>query len=512
MNAADFLLSNGLDSDKAALVTSQEDFSYSGLKEASIALAAWLDSAGIRKGDRILIIGDSSFFWVATYLAALRMGAVAVPVPGTVKARKLDNMISRVNPGAVFIQKKNHGVLRGISNLPEIVVTDEEPGISSDGSTDLKTILGMVSDVKALEKSCDVNDGRDLASIMFTSGSTGEPNGVMISHRNIIANTDSIIRYMKLTEKDRVMAILPFHYCYGLSLLHTHLKVGGSVVIENSFMFPEVILNRMEETECTGFAGVPSTYQILLRNSTFAKRGFPHLRYVQQAGGKLPDVFIRELQGAIPGKEIFIMYGQTEATARLSYLPPRFLNGKLGSIGKGIPGVKLSVANGSGKPVSLGEVGEIVAEGDNIGLGYWKDEDATRSKFRDGKLFTGDLARVDEEGFIFVVDRASDFLKCGGLRVSSKEIEDVVLKFQGTIEAAVVRQPDVRLGEAVRLYVVHKDGNSVEKELKNHCTANLEWSFTPRKMIFLDSLPRTNAGKVDKQRLRPEVFDVLHQD
>jgi len=509
MNAADFLLGNGLDSDKTALVTSQGEFSYSRLEETTIALMAWLDSARIRKGDRILIIGDSSFFWVATYLAALRMGAVAVPIPGTVKAEKLGNMISRVDPGAVFIQKKYFRVLKGVPGLPGMVVTDEDPGGSSIDSVDLQAILDRMSGVKKPEKSCDVDDGRDLASIMFTSGSTGEPNGVMISHRNIIANTDSIIRYMRLTEKDRVMAILPFHYCYGLSLLHTHLKVGGSVVIENSFMFPEVILNRMEETECTGFAGVPSTYQILLRNSTFSKRGFNRLRYVQQAGGKLPDVFIRELQEAIPGKEIFIMYGQTEATARLSYLPPDFLNGKLGSIGMGIPGVKLTVVNGSGKPVSLGDVGEIVAEGDNIGLGYWKDEDASRAKFRDGKLFTGDLARMDEDGFIFVVDRASDFLKCGGLRVSSKEIEDVVLKFPGTIEAAVVRQSDVHLGEAVRLYVVHKDGNSVEKELKNHCAANLEWSFTPRKMIFLPSLPRTNAGKVDKQRLRPEVFDVL---
>jgi long-chain acyl-CoA synthetase len=226
----------------------------------------------------------------------------------------------------------------------------------------------------------------------------------MISHRNIIANTDSILRYMELTKDDRVMAVLPFHYCYGLSLLHTHLKAAGSVVIETSFMFPEVVLDRMEETGCTGFAGVPSTYQILLGNSSLKKRPFPALRYVQQAGGKLPDALIQELMTALPGKQLFVMYGQTEATARLSYLPPNMLGEKPGSIGKGMPGVTLDVLDEKGEVVKVGETGEIVARGENIGLGYWMNDGNAEGTFRDGILYTGDLARVDEDGYIYECD------------------------------------------------------------------------------------------------------------
>src|SRR4029077_6932928 len=164
---------------------------------------------------------------------------------------------------------------------------------------------------------------------------------VMVSHRNIIANTESIIDYLQLQSADRVMTVLPFHYCYGRSLLHTPLRVGGSLVLDHRFMFPDKVLQRMVETECTGFAGVPSHFQILLRNSSLRTRTFPKLRFVQQAGGNLPPVFLQELREILPNAKIFVMYGQTEATARLSYLPPGFLEAKAGSIGRGMKGVRL---------------------------------------------------------------------------------------------------------------------------------------------------------------------------
>ena len=204
----------------------------------------------------------------------------------------------------------------------------------------------------------------DLAAAMFTSGSTGRPRGVMVASRNIVANTESIMEYLALTSADRMMVVLPFHYCFGTSLLHTHLRAGGSLVLEARFMYPEQALKRMLETACTGFAGVPSHYQILLRRSRMSKMQFPHLRHVRQAGGHLAPIFLQELRDALPATQIFVMYGQTEATARLSYLPPPFLQAKLGSVGKGIPGVKLTVVDESGQAVMPGQIGEIVAEGD----------------------------------------------------------------------------------------------------------------------------------------------------
>ena len=344
----------------------------------------------------------------------------------------------------------------------------------------------------------------DLAALMFTSGSTGKPRGVMVSHRNIMANTESIIEYLGLTEADRIMTVLPFHYCFGTSLLHTHLRVGASLVVDARFMYPERILQRMLETDCTGFAGVPSHFQILLRNSSLRKKTFPRLRYVQQAGGHLAPAFIQELKEALPGTQIFIMYGQTEATARLSYLPPDLLDQKLGSVGKGIPGVKLYVVDESGHKVRPEEVGEIVAEGDNVALGYWREPAETATTFSNGTLHTGDLATVDEDGFIYIVDRAKDFLKCGGKRISCRQVESQLQEFECLLETAVVAMPDEVLGEAVKAFLVARMPGcpAFEACFRVFCKEHMQPQFVPREFVVTDCLPKNSAGKVLKRNLR----------
>jgi acyl-CoA synthetase (AMP-forming)/AMP-acid ligase II len=196
------------------------------------------------------------------------------------------------------------------------------------------------------------------------------------------------------------------------------------------------------------------------------------------------------------------MYGQTEATARLSCLPPEMLDRKMGSMGKGIPGVKLEVVNAADQPVAPGEVGEIVAQGENITLGYWQDPEATEATFRDGRLHTGDLATVDEDGFIFVVDRAKDFIKCGGNRVGCRTIEDVLLRYPGMIELAAIPQFDQSLGEAVCLCAVHCEGDAVREDFLRFCGQNLPWDQVPRTIHFLKELPRNFSGKIDKQALK----------
>jgi len=339
---------------------------------------------------------------------------------------------------------------------------------------------------------------------MFTSGSTGRPRGVMVSHANIMANTESILQYLDLTENDRIMAVLPFHYCFGTSLLHTHLRVGASLVIGSNFVYPEVVLQRMLDAECTGFAGVPSHFQLLLRNSSLRKKRFPHLRYVQQAGGHLAPAYLRELQEALPHTRIFVMYGQTEGTSRLSYLPPDLLEKKLGSIGKGIPGVRLRVLNESGGEVSQGEVGEIVAEGENVAQGYWRVPAESAVSFRNGMLYTGDHATVDHEGFIYIVGRAKDFVKCGGKRVSCRQLEEQLLEFEGLLEAAVVGMPDDILGEAVKAFIVPRtsDSKGLAARILRFCKERLPPQLVPREIVVLDALPKNTAGKVLKQDLR----------
>jgi len=275
-------------------------------------------------------------------------------------------------------------------------------------------------------------------------------------------------------------------------------------VIGSSFMYPEAVLQRMIDTECTGFAGVPSHFQILLRKSSLRKKRLPHLRHVQQAGGHLAPSYIRELRDALPETRIFIMYGQTEATSRLSYLPPELLDSKLGSIGQGIPGVTLRVVGESGEDVSPGEVGEVVANGANVTQGYWRDPTESAIAFRNGSLYTGDLATVDSDGFISIVGRAKDFLKCGGKRVSCRQLEERLLECDGLLEAAVVGVPDDILGEAVKAFVVSRtqESDGLAQRVLQFCRERLPPDLVPRDIVVLEALPKNSAGKVLKQRLK----------
>jgi len=220
----------------------------------------------------------------------------------------------------------------------------------------------------------------------------------MVSHSNIVANTKSIIASLHLSEHERMMTVLPFHYCFGASLLHTYLRVGGRLVLDNRFTYPDVVLENMAQQRCTSFAGVPSHYQILLRNSSLSRKHLPHLRTLLQAGGHLAPPFVHQLHETLPQARIFIMYGQTEATARLACMPPEMLATRPGSIGKAIPGVRLSILKASGEEAATGEIGEIVAEGENVTHGYWRAPEETAATFRNGKLFTGDLATMDNDG------------------------------------------------------------------------------------------------------------------
>ncbi len=356
-----------------------------------------------------------------------------------------------------------------------------------------------------------VDPRRDLAAVMLTSGSTGESKGVMVTHRNIESNSCDIIQYLGLGPEDKTMTVLPFYYCYGMSLLHTHLMAGGSLVLNNRFMFPEKVLDEMAEKRCTGFAGVPSTYQILLRRTHFAQRQFPELRWLQQAGGKLPNPFIQEIRRAFPQMRLFVMYGQTEATARLSYLPPELLDEKLGSIGKGLPGSRLEVLKADGSPVRPGtdEVGEIVASGDNITPGYLNDPEETARFFRDGRLFTGDMARLDRDGYIFIVERARDFIKAMGNRVSPKEIEEVLSQMPQVVEAAVIGVPDEIWGEAIKAYITTaRTGQLSVEDVRNHCLGQLPNYKVPEYVEFLPQLPKTANGKVAKDVLRKMSANV----
>jgi len=300
-----------------------------------------------------------------------------------------------------------------------------------------------------------------------------------------------------------MLVVLPFYYCYGLSLLHTHLRVGGSIVFNNAFIFLGGVLKSMIDNKCTGFAGVPSHFQILLRKSdSFKQTKFPDLRYVTQAGGKLAPIFIDEFREAHPDVRFVVMYGQTEATARLSWLPPEVYDIRKGSMGKGIPGVELRVVTENGEPIKPGETGEVIARGDNIMMGYFADEEGTKNAIRNEWLYTGDLGTVDDDGYIYLTARSKEIIKVRGKRISPKEIEAVILALPEVIDCTIEGIEDDIEGEMLKATVtVRKDSiEALTKErMIQHCSQHLALFKVPQVYEFRDDLTISPTGKKIKK-------------
>jgi acyl-CoA synthetase (AMP-forming)/AMP-acid ligase II len=494
MNIAETILSAGADS--APAITSRNTVvTYRELRQMVSGIACMLSARGHSKGERIGIFSENKPFFVAAYLGIIRAGLVAVPI-------QTDSMTGQAFKKIILE-----------AGIRELMVSQRYLGQFRRPAQEMEVSLIGEDEIKANSVSEQafpgIDPATDLAALMFTSGSTGAPKGVMVTHRNIECNTRDIISYVGLTSADRAMVVLPFNYCFGASLLHTHLMAGGSVVLNNDFkLFPEAMLQEMRHWECTGLAGVPSTYQILLRKSRFRQMTFPKLRWFQQAGGKLPNRCISEIRGSFPQVRYFLMYGQTEATARLSYLPPERLADKLGSIGKGLPSTKLAVLKPDGSPVSPGsdETGEIVASGDNITRGYWNDPAETARFFKKGRLHTGDIAKVDADGFIFIVERGREIIKSGGNRVSPKEIEDVIAELPEVVEVAVIGAPDELLGEAIKVFVALVPGAKLASDnISRHCRNRLPLFKVPGEVFLLENLPHNDSGKVLKAKLSEMV-------
>lgn len=482
MNVFDYLFDSTKNLEKEFLLGSKETISFKKLYNDCLKIASHLNKT-IGDNQNVLLISPNSVFFLTAYLGIIKSGNTCIPINYAIEQSNLDFILNTTESAIVFVAKSLKPKLEFSSNT---LLIDEGESLS------------ITANQKPVEFNPNFDENR-VAEIIFTSGSTGEPKGVMLSHKNIIANTHSIIDYLKLSSKDIMAIVMPFYYCYGLSLLHTHLKVGGSIVINNNFMFLGTVINDLKNYRCTGFAGVPSHFQILLKKSkTFKTTKFPDLRYVTQAGGKLHTVFIEEFLNAFPDKNFFVMYGQTEATARLSYLSPELIKTKTGSIGKAIPHVELKVVNEDGKEVGLNEEGELLAKGDNIMLGYYKDEEATNNTIKNGWLYTGDMAKVDKDGFIYLVARKKEIIKVGGKRVSPKEIEAVILSIPEVVDCTIVGIDDELLGEAIQATIVLNgkfDEEKMKEKILQRCAQNLLLYKVPQKIVFGASIHMSKTGK-----------------
>jgi len=482
MNLFDYLFERTGNLEKKLVLGDAETATYREIHGKILKVASYL---GRWKKQNIGLVADNSIFFIIAYFAMIKSGNVAVPVSPKVSRSEFGKIADTCSMDVVFSAEK----YRALAGPAMTEIITEENYL-------------MLPDADGPSGAWPETSDEDLAALIFTSGSTGEPKGVIQTHGNIIANTESIIKYLGITEKDVQLVVLPFSYCFGASLLHTHIRQGGSLVLNNTFALTRTVLDDLVNYGCTSFSGVPSHYQILLRKSRFKEMRFPDLRYISQAGGKLTNPYILEIRRAHPEIPLIVMYGQTEATARLSYLPFEMLDSKLGSIGTGIPGVKLKVVDADGNDVKPGETGEIVAQGRNITKGYYKDPEGTSKILRGGVLHTGDLATVDEDGYIYIRSREKHIIKSAGNRVSPKEIESAIMELPGVVDCVVIGVPDDLLGEVPKAVVLVAEGAALtRKSVLAHCRSRLTTFKVPKYVEFVAELPFTHAGKIDTTKV-----------
>lgn len=475
-----------------ALIDGAERATYAQLWERSASIAEWLIAGGLQRGDRVATLLPASIDAVAAIYATWLAGGVVVPLNTQGRAGEVASSLAHAD-ARVLLHESSYAEREQVSREAPFArfhaVSEAHlatPAVSASPRADL----------------CDGPRPADLAMILYTSGTTGKPKGVMLSHANLAANVASIVAYLELSSADRVLSVLPFYYSYGSSVLHTHLAVGASVVLEKNFVFPHVVLATMARERVTGFSGVPSTYALLLSRVRLDEAELGSLRYLTQAGAAMAPATVAKVRAALPRARLFVMYGQTEATARLTYVPPGRLPDKPGSVGVALEGVEIRIGDEHGREVPRGIAGSIRVRGPNVMLGYWRDEAATRQVLRDGWLDTGDIGYLDAEGFLFLSGRRTDIIKTGAHRVHPQEIEEVLLELEGVREAAVVAVEDELLGQAIGAYVVRgPDADLSAERIKAHCRSQLAAYKVPKRVEFVTSLPRTASGKLKRKEI-----------
>ncbi len=494
--------------DADAVVARDVRHSYGELRSLCLRVACYLREQGLQPGDRVALILPNSFEYIAVFYAIWAAGGVTVALNTQAKAKDLLNWVKHSGASRLIAETQRpeidqlHELLGDDIPVLRVPVGREES--RTDRYREWQDLLALP------EHPAPVNQSDDrIASIIYTSGTTGSPKGVTLTHRNLQTNTDSILKYLCLSASDSIVNVLPFYYSYGNSIIHTHLATGGKLVLENSLLYPHQVMRRIETERATGFSGVPSTYSLLINRVNLNEFDLSSLRYITQAGGPMAPTITDKLTRALPDTDIFIMYGQTEASARLSYLPPADLQRKRGSIGIAIPGVTLEIRDKTDQPVKAGDTGEICARGANIMQGYWKDPEASRKVLKGGWLHTGDLAHADSDGYLYIDGRSSDIIKSGGNRISPQEIEEVIQELESVMDVAVIGLPDELLGEVILALVVpHRREVTEKMAIMRHCKQRLSAYKLPKAVEFIDFIPRTSSGKIQRfileQRYRPE--------
>lgn len=485
---------------KIAVVDGEKRITYEELDHLSNQYAALFTDAGVRRGDRVAIYLRRSLESVAALFATWQLGAIAVVVNDVLKNKQVDYIVQHAEATLLVTEKQLH---RQLSN----------PVMSQE-----KTLVIEEISLPDFTVSSPVVIDSDLAMIIYTSGSTGMPKGIMLSHKNLISGAEIISDYLRISDRDIIISVLPFSFDYGLNQLLSSILHGGTLIIERSSM-PSDICNTLVREHVTGLATVPMLWQQLGHpRSPFTKISLPHLRYMTNTGGRMPEELTRTFRSAHPKAEIFLMFGLTEAF-RSTFLPPDQVDVRPGSIGKAIPNVEILVITEDGRECAPGEVGELVHRGGTISMGYWRDPENTAKRFRPapfdkGKngmpeiaVYSGDFVKKDDDGYLYYVGRMDQMIKSRGMRVSPEEIEENIHSSATISHVVIFSLPKNEIDTQIVAAVVPKDPLSFkENELRLFCRREMPEYMCPEVFWICESFPLTSSGKPDRISIKQQYL------
>lgn len=502
--------------EKVALVCGKHRVTYGELEAQSNAIANHLVASGVERGDRVIIFADNTVETVVSFWAALKANAVVCIVNPLTKRDKLGYLLNDCQPSALITDKHLFPIFRepaqACPSLRRVIVS----GPIDDA--ELAELPRAVRWNEAGAASHDAPPARrcidiDLAAIVYTSGSSGDPKGVMLTHRNMLTACTSIASYLALREDEVILNVLPLAFDYGLYQMIMAFRTGARLVLERSFAFPAQVLGLIADERVTGLPGVPTIFSTLAGLRSIREHDLSSIRYVTNTGAALPMKHIRLLQDLFPEARIYSMYGLTECK-RCTFLPPEDIDRKPMSVGIAIPNTEMWIVDERDRRVGPDVVGQLVIRGATVMQGYWGKPEATARKLKAGPLpgeqvlYTGDYCRIDAEGYLYFVGRSDEIIKSRGEKVAPKEVENVLMDISGVREAAVIGVPDELLGEAIKAFVViDQDETLSEKQIQKECQRRLESFMVPKCIVIVPSLPRTNTSKLDKRALHQSISE-----
>ncbi len=503
-------------SSKTAVIVKGTEYTYSQLKDSAEKLAFHLVHTGIKRGDRVAVYMNNSWHAIVSVYAITLSGAAFLMINPQTKANKLQYILNdseaRVLLAEALLKNEISSAIEGTNNIFEVIISGDKSQIKAQPNIELKAFEEILSNEKEtaiLPKAIP----NDLASLIYTSGSTGFPKGVMMSHQNMVFTSWSLIEYLRLSDEDRIILLLPLAFDYGLYQLLMSVTIGGTLIVEQSFIFPASVYKDIELYKPTVFPGVPTIYAMMIATNKNSGLSFSCIKKITNTAAALPAEFIPDLKKIFPNALIFKMYGLTECK-RVCYLEPELIDIKPTSVGKAIPGTEVFLLTPEGNPVPPNEPGILHIRGPHVMLGYWKKDDLSKEMLRPGSLpyerilCSNDWFKMDEEGFLYFQGRNDDIIKTRGEKVSPVEIENVIYKIHGVKEVAIIGIPDSIMGESIVAFITtHDSATLTDKEIQKECMAQLEIFMVPQKIIFLNEMPKSPNGKIDKKELKQSLLE-----